>query len=151
MGGAHRPAASGGGRCRDRPGPKTVGEETVNLLLPGMYLAADSALHRLDPRVKMGAALLLMVIPFVAQSLGSILLLLAFVAAVALLSTAPLVALLRTLRTVFWLGCFMFFFYLFTTPGRTMIVLGGIAVTWEGLLAGAVQIYRLCLLVTVAA
>jgi len=123
----------------------------VNLLLPGMYLAADSALHRLDPRVKMGAALLLMVIPFVAQSLGSILLLLAFVAAVALLSTAPLVALLRTLRTVFWLGCFMFFFYLFTTPGRTMIVLGGIAVTWEGLLAGAVQIYRLCLLVTVAA
>ena len=123
----------------------------VNLLLPGMYMAADSALHRLDPRVKMGAALLLMAMPFAAPSLASALILSSFVIAIALLSTAPLLALLRTLRTVFWLGLFMFFFHLFTTPGQTLVTLGKISMTCEGLLAGAVQIYRLCLLVIVAA
>jgi energy-coupling factor transport system permease protein len=122
----------------------------VNLLLPGMYVAADSALHRLDPRVKMGAALLLMAMPFAAQSLASTLLISAFVAAVALLSAAPLPALLRTLRSVFWLGCFMAAFQIFTTPGQPLVALGGIAVTREGVLAGAVQTYRLCLLVIVA-
>lgn len=123
----------------------------MNLLLPGMYVAADSALHRLDPRVKMGAALLLMTLPFSAPGLGSTLLLLAFVAAVAFLSAAPLSALLRTLGTIFWLGFFMFFFYLFTTPGHSLVALGKVTITWEGLLAGATQIYRLCLLVTIAA
>ena len=123
----------------------------MNMLLPGMYVAADSVLHRLDPRVKMGTALLLMALPFAAPGLGSGLLLVAFVAAIALLSSAPLSALLRTLRTVVWIGFFMFFFYLFTTPGQTLVAWGRIAITWEGLLAGAAQIYRLCLLVVIAA
>jgi energy-coupling factor transport system permease protein len=123
----------------------------MNLLLPGMYVAADSVLHRLDPRVKMGAALLLMAIPFAAPSLGSTLLLSVFVTAITLLSTAPPLALLRTLRTVFWLGFFMFFFHLFTTPGQPLVSLWKITMTWQGLLAGMVQIYRLCLLVIIAA
>jgi len=123
----------------------------VNLLLPGVYVSADSILHRLDPRVKMGTALLLMALPFAAPGLGSTLLLLMFVATIALLSTAPLPALLHTLSTIFWVGFFMFFFYLFTTPGRSLVAWGTITITWEGLLAGIVQIYRLSLLVIVAA
>jgi energy-coupling factor transport system permease protein len=123
----------------------------MNLLLPGAYVAADSALHRLDPRVKMGAALLLMALPFAAPGLESSLLLLVFVAFIIYVSTAPLPAVLRTLHTIVWVGFFMFFFYLFTTPGRSLVAWGGIAITWEGILAGVRQIYRLCLLVIIAA
>lgn len=123
----------------------------MNLLLPGMYVSADSPLHRLDPRVKMGASLLLMALPFAAPSLASSLLLLTFVIVLALLASAPLIGLLRTLTTVFWVGFIMFFFYLFTTPGQQLVSVGSVAVTWEGILAGGMQIYRVCLLVSIAA
>lgn len=123
----------------------------MNLLLPGTYLAADSPLHRLDPRVKMIAALALMALPFAAHGLVGHALLTAFVILIAALSSAPPRALLRTLSTIFWLGCLMFFFYLFTTPGRPLVGVGQVVVTWEGLLAGGVQVYRLCLLVLISA
>ncbi len=122
----------------------------MNLLLPGMYVSTHSPVHRLDPRVKMTAALLLMVAPFAAPGFPSSVLLAAFVGLIALLSDAPWLALLRTLRTVLWLGCFLFVFYLFTTPGRVLVAWRGISLTAEGLAAGTTQIYRLCLLVVVS-
>ena len=119
----------------------------MSLLLPGFYVSSDTALHRLDPRVKMGAAMVLMVLPFAAPNLASNLLLSAFVLGAVLASAVPAMALLRTLRTVFWAGLFMFLFRFVTTPGQTVVTLGGIEMTWEGLAAGGVQIYRLCFLV----
>lgn len=123
----------------------------MNLLLPGMYFSADSILHRLDPRVKMGAAMVLMVLPFAARHPIGHLLTVGLVGGAAVLARAPWRALLGTLRTVFWLGLFMVFFYFFTTPGRPLVTLGGVTVTLEGLLAGALQVYRLGLLAVVAA
>jgi energy-coupling factor transport system permease protein len=122
----------------------------VNLLMPGMYVAAETTVHRIDPRVKMGAALLLMVLPFAAPGWQSGLILIAAVIAIAALAAVPLVALLHTLRTVFWLGFMMFFFYAFTTPGPPAITWGVLSITWAGLLAGGTQIYRLCLLVVIS-
>jgi len=123
----------------------------MNLLLPGMYFSADSVLHRLDPRVKMGAALMLMVMPFAARHPLGHLLTVGLVLTAAVLSRAPWRALLGTLRLVFWLGLFMFVFYFFTTPGRPLLSLGQVTVTLEGLGAGLMQVYRLCLLAIVAA
>lgn len=122
----------------------------MNLLLPGMYVSTRSPIHRLDPLVKMAAALLLMVAPFAAPGLSSSLLLAAFVALIAHLSAAPWKALLKTLRAILWLGAFLFVFYLFTTPGRALIAWRGIRLTKEGLSAGLTQIYRLCFLVVVS-
>jgi energy-coupling factor transport system permease protein len=123
----------------------------MNLLLPGMYLADESIVHRLDPRLKMAGALGLMALPFVVECLPAYVLLAALVLGLALLARAPLPALLRTVTTVFGLAVLMFVFYLFTTPGRTLFGIGGIGVTVEGLQAGGVQVYRLCLLVAIAA
>jgi len=130
----------------------------MNGLLPGLYVPADSPVHGLDPRVKMGAVLLLMMVPFALQGFWGYLLLTAFVALVSVVSRVPLLALLRTLRNLFWIGFFMFFLYIFTTPGQTLFTVrlsaheawGGITATWEGLLSAGVQIYRLCLLVITA-
>ena len=137
----------------------------MSLMLPGMYVATDTVVHRLDPRIKMGAATLLMVLPFAAPSLPSNLILSAFVLVLAALSRVSVLALLRTLRTVLWLGFFMFFFYAFTggtlsnlsvgealsAPELPIVTWGLLSVSWAGILAGATQIYRLCLLVIVAA
>lgn len=122
----------------------------MNLLMPGMYVAADSPLHRLDPRVKMGTAMLLMTLPFAAPGWQSSLILTGFVAVVAHLAAVPPRALLRTLRTAIWIGSFMFVFYAFTTPGEPLVALGRVTVTQAGLIAAAWQIYRLCTLVIIA-
>jgi energy-coupling factor transport system permease protein len=66
------------------------------------------------------------------------------------LSGVPALALLSTLRTVFWLGFLMFFFYAFTTPGPPLSTWGSISITSAGVLAGGAQIYRLCQLVIIA-
>lgn len=121
------------------------------LLLPGMYMAADSPIHRLDPRVKMGVALVLMVLPFSVQRPLAYLVLAGAIAGTAWLARAPVIPLLRTLRTVFWLAVIMFIFYFFATPGRPLVTVGGVTVTQEGLVSGGVQVYRICLLVIVAA
>jgi energy-coupling factor transport system permease protein len=115
-----------------------------------MHVPAESPIHRLDPRLKMGAALLLMTLPFAAPAPLSNLILVAFVTLGAHLAGVPLPALLRTLRTVFWLGFFMFFFHMFTVPGRAVLTWRGVAITVEGLLLGATQVYRLSLLVVLS-
>jgi len=122
----------------------------MNGLFPGLYVPGDSLVHRLDPRVKMGAVLLLMVVPFALHGFWGYLLLSALVALISVVSRVPLLALLRTLRDLLWIGFFMFFLYIFTTPGQPLVAWGGITATWEGLLAAGAQIYRLCLLVVMA-
>ena len=139
----------------------------MNGLFPGLYVPGDSPVHRLDPRVKMGAVLLLMMVPFALpcpepgrrDGFWGYLLLSAFVALVSVVSRVPLLALLRALRNLFWIGFFMFFLYIFTTPGQPLVAVrlsahdeawGGITATWEGLLAAGAQIYRLILLVVTA-
>jgi energy-coupling factor transport system permease protein len=77
-------------------------------------------------------------------------LLTATIAVIAVLAAVPALALLRTLRTVFWLGVFMSFYMAFATPGPPVIALGNLTATWTGLVVAGQQIYRLCLLVTVA-
>jgi energy-coupling factor transport system permease protein len=122
----------------------------VNALPIGMYVPGNSILHRLDPRVKTGATLLLMAIPFAMHGLWGHVVLSAFVVMAVLLSGVPLGALAHTLRTVFWIAFLMFFLYLFTTPGEPLVALGSIAITRQGVLAAGAQIYRLCLLVIIA-
>lgn len=119
----------------------------MNAIPIGMYVPGNSILHRLDPRIKIGATLLLMVLPFAVHGQAGHIVLSAFILALVLISGVSLGDLGRTLRTVFWIAFLMFFLYLFTTPGEPLVAVGRIAVTRQGVLSAGVQIYRLCLLV----
>ena len=121
----------------------------MSLLMPGVHVPADTCVHTLDPRVKLGVAVVLMVLPFWAPDLASALLLSTFVLGVVILARVPLLSLLRTLRTVFWIGLFMFVFYALTTPGDALVSVGTVSVTGAGLLAGVTLVYRLCALVII--
>ena len=121
----------------------------MSLLMPGVHVPADTCVHALDPRVKLGVAVVLMVLPFWAPDLASALLLSTFVLGVVILARVPLLSLLRTLRTVFWIGLFMFVFYALTTPGDALVSVGTVSVTGAGLLAGVTLVYRLCALVII--
>lgn len=121
----------------------------MTLLMPGVHVPANTYIHKLDPRVKLVMAALLTVLPFWAPGLASALLFSAFLVMALWLAQVPFLSLLRTLRTVFWIGLIMLIFYAFTTPGDALISLGSISVTVAGLLAGATLIYRLCALVIV--
>ena len=122
----------------------------MSILLPGLHIPAETVLHRLDPRVKMAAALMLTGLPFSAPSLVGSLMLMVFLGAIVSASAVPARSLLGTVRTVFWAGLFIFVLRFFTTPGRTLLALGGLSVTLEGLIGGAQQIFRLCYLVVVS-
>jgi len=122
----------------------------VNAIPIGTYVPGDSILHRLDPRTKMGATLLLMILPFAAHGLTGYVVLSAFILAAVLLSGISPGNLWRTLCTVFWIAFLMFFLYLFTTPGEPLVAVGSVAVTRQGVLAAGAQIYRLCLLIVIA-
>ena len=122
----------------------------MNLLLPGVYVAADSTVHRLDPRVKMAAAMIFTVLPFAAPGRLGNLILSGSVLGLVFLSRVPVLALLRTLTTVLWLGLYMFAFAAVSTAGPAIVTWRSVSITSTGLLTGATQIYRLCMLVTIA-
>jgi len=121
----------------------------MSLLMPGVYVPAQTLVHALDPRVKLGVAIVLMILPFSVPGVVGALLLFVFLVAVAIVSEVPLLSLLRTLRTVFWIAFLMFFFYAFTTPGDPLVSVGTVSITLSGLLAGGALIYRVCTLVII--
>ncbi len=107
-----------------------------NDLVPGQYVQADSPLHRLDPRLKLAGALLLIVAVFSGAHLlrlfllGSIALLLA-----ALSGVAP-GRWWRGIRALRWLFLFSILLHLLFSPGRT---LWGIEwLSYDGLLRGVI-------------
>ncbi|HID86986.1 MAG TPA: cobalt ABC transporter ATP-binding protein, partial [Anaerolineae bacterium] len=78
----------------------------MNGLVFGGYVPGDSILHRLDPRIKMGASLALMMAPFATHTWRGYAILSGFLILLAALSRISPSAFLRTLRTVLWIGAF---------------------------------------------
>jgi energy-coupling factor transport system permease protein len=121
----------------------------LTILIPGLHVPAETTIHRLDPRVKMCAVLVLTALPFAVSGLANSLALAVFLAVLVALSKVPVLSLLRTLRSVLWVGLFILVFHAFTVPGAAVLAIGSFTLTWEGLVGGLQQIYRLCYLVLV--
>ncbi len=115
----------------------------------GQYVPGDSFVHRLDPRVKIAAAVLTSVVILdagAAESLAVTSFLLA-AAALAGLSAGRIAGALRPLA---WFFAILFGLHLFLTEGRP-IAAALPAVSWEGLRRGAGVTWQFAALVVSAA
>ena len=114
----------------------------------GQYYPADSALHKIDPRVKLIGvfayiAVLLMVNNFIGYAVVAV-----YVAVLIKTSKVPPRLMIRGLRAVLFMLAFAVGINLFLSPGETVLFqLGFVRLTLEGVLMAAKMALRLVLLI----
>ncbi len=114
----------------------------------GQYYAAESPIHALDPRTKLVALLLYVVLLFMVQNplwyilIGGTLLLLYR------LANIPFGYMMRGLKTIILLLCFTFFFRMTLTPGVEIARFWVFTITEEGILKAIRLTVRIALMIT---
>lgn len=113
----------------------------------GQYYPAESAIHRLDPRVKFVGTIVMIVSLFVFDTFWGFIPAFALLASVTVLSSIPLKYILKGLKPMLFLLIFMMLMNVLLTPGEVLWQWWKIRITHEGIrLAGFMGI-RLILLV----
>ena len=87
----------------------------------GQYYPAESPVHRLDPRVKLGATVIYIVSLFLFESFAAYAVAALFLAAVIKLSKVPFKFMVRGLKSIMILMMITVLFNLFLTPGNTVL------------------------------
>src|SRR5579859_237758 len=115
----------------------------------GQYVPVESVIHRLDPRTKILATLVLAVVVFVAHTFAALLAYAALLAAIVLAARIPPGYVLRGLRPVFWLLAFTVVLQIVFGPpgGHAVFHRGPIVITRENLSLGFFYGARLALLI----
>ena len=113
----------------------------------GQYYSSDSVIHRLDPRVKIVAAILFIVELFLVKTFMGFAVCAGALAVTVMLSGVPLKFILRGLKPVILILLFTFFLNIFMVPGTVVWKFGFLQVTLEGLKLAAFMSVRLILLI----
>jgi energy-coupling factor transport system permease protein len=115
----------------------------------GQYVPVESPVHRLDPRTKILATLVLAVAVFVARDFAALLVFTGALAGVVLLARIPPAFVLRSLRPVFWLLAFTVVLQIVfgTEGGHVIFHRGPVSITRENLRLGVFYGARLALLI----
>ena len=118
----------------------------------GRYVALDSPIHRLDPRTKLIAVVVLMIVALSARDFGSLATFAAFLLLVIALSRLSYRLVLGNLKPFYFLFSFTFGLHALMTPGRAvwLVPFSEHAVTAEGLRLGAFFAARLCTVIVAA-
>lgn len=120
---------------------------SAGLTIPiGQYFPGATAVHGLDPRTKLLAALGFAVALFLVEGWLGMAVLGAGLAAVMLVAGVPPAYLWRSLRPLFFLLVLTFVFQMFSFPGEPVVSLGPLSITREGLDRGGFLTVRLGLL-----
>lgn len=118
-----------------------------NMIL-GRYIPGDSIIHRLDPRSKLLAMFLLIVISFWANNLITNLLLFVFTGIFISLSGVPLSFFIKGLRSMFFLIAFTTIFQLFfISGGQVLWEIGFIKITSHGIEQAGIIFCRFVLII----
>lgn len=114
----------------------------------GQYYAADSPVHRLDPRVKLAATMLFIISLFIADGPVCYLLAISALAAAVRVSKVPFRFMARGLKSVVIVLLLSVSFNLFLTDGRPIADIRGLRlITWEGLERAVYMGVRLVVLI----
>jgi len=118
----------------------------------GQYLPGDSLLHRLDPRTKFLALLLLMVATFWIRSFIALIFLWGFFFFSLILSALPWTYVFRGVRSFLWLFLFTAVVHFFFTPGASLPLfpIGFVNVTWTGVEKGVFVATQLLLAILIS-
>jgi len=114
----------------------------------GQFYPANSVVHKLDPRIKIILAIVLIAGLFVAHSFYSYLVCFVFLAVTVILSKVPVSFIFKGLKPILFIMLFTAVINIFFTEGRILFKLGFVRVTYEGIAVAAVMVFRLFLLVT---
>ncbi len=112
----------------------------------GQFVYGNSLLHLLDPRTKILCCLLVIISVFLSYNCYYLLFLLFLMAAAIFDAGLNGRVIVRSLLKLRYLLLFTFLFQAFLTPGQTVLLLGQLSMTREGLLLGAVNISRMLIL-----
>lgn len=99
----------------------------------GQYYAADSVIHRLDPRVKIMGTLAYIISLFLFDNFWGYAVAVAFFGMMVALSKVSFSYIVRGLKPIFFMLVFTAILNLFWTPGTSFFRWGVINLTWEGL------------------
>ena len=115
----------------------------------GQYFPGDSILHKLDPRMKIILTLFYIVLIFLAKSLVSYMLLIAFVVFLLCISKLPIKPVLKGIKPVLFVITFTAIINIFWTKGDNLLVdLGFIKIYFEGILFAIYMLIRIVTLIT---
>lgn len=113
----------------------------------GQYFPGNSALHRLDPRVKIVLLLFFLIEVFVFSSAPAYGILTAVTFVMIWISGVPMIMMLRSLKPLWWIILFTFIIHLFSNPGAPIAKVWIFTMTWEGVRQGCFISLRLVLLI----
>lgn len=113
----------------------------------GQYYPGESVLHRLDPRIKIVAALAYIILLFVVNEWIGFAACFGFLAVVVALSKVPLSYILRGLKVIFLIILFTFVLNLFMYDGTVLVRIWKLTITDTGLKRALFMAGRLILLI----
>ena len=99
----------------------------------GQYYQADSVIHRLDPRVKLGTTIIFIISLFVFQGAWGYAVAALFLALVIKLSKVPFQFMVKGMKAIVFLLLITVIFNLFLTPGEPLVTVWKLTITKEGL------------------
>ena len=114
----------------------------------GQYYPADSVVHKLDPRVKLMAALVYIISLFTFRGAAGFILVSVFLVFMIRLSKVPFSYMVKGLKAIVILMVITAAFNLFLTPGEEVLVHFGVfTITMEGVKNAAFMLVRLIYLI----
>ena len=113
----------------------------------GQYFPGESAVHRLDPRLKILLVLAYIILLFVVEGPVSYGVLAVFLALVVGLSRVSIRMVFRGIKPILFIIIFTSLLNMFYTPGRVLWEWGFLRLTVEGIFAAVIMVVRLVFLI----